>query len=225
MKVTAIACLATLAAVIGADSTPSTPGNASATSSTAGTGAPSIDSQVRDVPKRSSEAERSRDYAKGIAALLEQYDTHRGNYALNLRLGWLNYLSGKNDEAERYYQAAMEAWPASIDAKLGCLLPLLAAARYAEGEAVARQIVAVDPGNYYGNLRLAVTLRMQKKHAAADAVVERMLAAYPTDVYWLNERGQLGLAQGKKESAKEAFENVLALDPDNLTATQGLQGL
>ena len=33
-----------------------------------------------------------RDYAKGIAAFMEQYEAHRRDYALNLRLGWLNYL-------------------------------------------------------------------------------------------------------------------------------------
>ena len=48
-----------------------------------------------------------------------------------------------------------------------------------------------------------------------------MLAAYPTDVAWLNEHGRLSLAQGKKESAKETFADVLALDPENATATQG----
>src|SRR5208283_5077993 len=100
MSVTAIACLATLAALFGADGT---------TRST--TGAPGAESPVRAVLKRSVEAERAWDYAGGIAALQEQYDAHRGDYALNSRLGWLNYLSGQNDEAQRYYKAAVEAAP------------------------------------------------------------------------------------------------------------------
>jgi tetratricopeptide (TPR) repeat protein len=184
MSVTAIACLATLAALYGADGT---------TSST--TAAPSAESPVRSVLKRSVQAERAWDYATGIAALKEQYDAHSGHYGLNLRLGWLNYLSGQNDEALRCYKAAVEAAPKSIEAKLGYLLPLLAAAKYAEAEAVARQIVAADPQNYYGNLRLAVALRMQRKTDDARAIVKRMLAAYPTDGSYLNESATLGEGQ------------------------------
>ncbi len=184
MSVTAIACLATLAALFGADGT---------TRST--TSAPAAESPVRAVLARSVEAERSWDYAKGIAALMEQYDAHRGDYALNLRLGWLNYLSGQNDEAQRYYKAAVEAAPKSIEAKVGSLLPLLAAAKYADAETLARQVVAAHPLNYYANLRLAMALRLQNKTGDARAVVKRMLSAYPTDSSYLAESATLGEGQ------------------------------
>ena len=114
MTVTAIACLAMLAAVIGADNTSS-----NTTDTSPAIAISSADSEVRTVLKRSTEAERVGDYAKGIAALMEQYDGHSRHYALNLRLGWLNYLSGKHDEAHRCYKAAIEAAPKSIEAKLG----------------------------------------------------------------------------------------------------------
>ena len=92
-------------------------------------------------------------------------------------------------------------------------------------ESQAKVLLRQDPGNYYGNLRVAVALRLAKKYADADAIVQPMLAAYPTDVTWLDEQGLLELAQGKKELAKETFADVLALDPQNPTATQALQGL
>lgn len=178
MTVTAILCLATLAAVVGSDGTAS-----------------NTDPQIREALKRSCEAEKSRDYGKGIEALLEQYRAHSGHYALSLRLGWLHYLDGKQDQAERYYKAAVEAAPKSIEAKLGYLLPLLAAAKYDETETLARRIIAVDAENYYGNLRLAVALRLQNKATEAREIVERMLAAYPTDSSFLAEAAALGASQ------------------------------
>ena len=133
---------------------------------------------------QSCEREKNKDYPKAIAVLMEQDAAHKGNYVLNLRLGWLHYLNGKNADAERYYRAAIESNPKSIEAKLGCLLPMLAASKFKEAETLARQIIKEDPRNYYGNLRLAIALRLQQKPTEALQIVKGMLVAYPADVYF-----------------------------------------
>ena len=82
----------------------------------------------------------------------------------------------------------------------------------------AEQIVQADPGNYYGNLRLAFALRMQTQYSAAEKIVRRMLAAYPADVSFLSESGLLDVAQNRADAARETFAEVLSLDPTNTLA-------
>ena len=121
------------------------------------------DASLRQALVQSCEQEKNKDYAKAVAVLTAQDAANKGNYVLNLRLGWLQYLDHKNAESERYYRAAIESSPKSIEAKLGCLLPLLAASKHKEAETLARQILKEDPRNYYANLRLVTALRFAEK--------------------------------------------------------------
>jgi hypothetical protein len=76
--------------------------------------------------------------------------------------------------------------------------------------------VRVDPANYYGNLRLAFALRMQKKAAAAEEILTRQLAFYPTDIRLLTEWGLVKVAQD--QPAGRIFNDILTLDPENVVA-------
>lgn len=142
---------------------------------------------------------------------------------MNVRQGWLSYLSGDYAKSVQYYQAARHIAPKSTEAMLGNLLPLLAQERYKPAEALAEQILRGDHGNYYANLRLAVALRKQEDFTAAERIVQKMRIAYPADVAWMTELGLLDLAQDKKDAAKEVFADVLSLDPENVAAGKGLQ--
>ncbi len=184
---------------------------------TAGTG-PKQDAKSSEAVRKSVEYEKSQDYRKAIQEILAQYDAHPEDYTFNLRLGWLCYLAGDYRRAVKYYDLAIQLAPQAIEPKLGRLLPLLADTRYAEAQSTAEQVVRVDPGNYYGNLRLAFALRMQGRFASAEPVVQRMLAAYPADIPFLLESALLDVAQNKKESAQETFAEVLSLDPNNAVA-------
>ena len=144
--------------------------------------------------RQSSEYEKSKDYPKAIEALLPTHAAHAQDYLLNERLGWLYYLSGRYDDAQRYYQEAVKARPQAIEAKLGCLLPMLAGEALPGSRGDRRDVLTVDPWSYYGNLRLAVALRGQKKVAEAMQVVQRMLVVYPADPYYRAERALLGAA-------------------------------
>ncbi|MCY2987015.1 MAG: tetratricopeptide repeat protein [Planctomycetota bacterium] len=168
----------------------------------------------------SVEQEKSLNYREAIKTILAKYDANPNDYTFNLRLGWLNYLNGDYRRSGEYYDTAVRLAPQSVEAKLGRLLPLLAGAQYKEAESMADQVVQADPGNYYGNLRLAFALRMQGKLIAANRVVKRMLAAYPADISWLSESGLLDVAQSRKDVARETFAEVLALDPTNALAKQ-----
>ena len=175
--------------------------------------------EVREAHKQSYRYEQSQNYKDAINALLVLKEK---GYLEKLRLGWLYYLSGNFANSRENYQAAIAAAPKAVEPRLGYLYPLLAQARYAEVETVAKQILALDPDNYYGSMRLAFALRLQAKHDAALAVTERMLSLYPTDVGYLLEHGLNQTALKQSTVAKQTFEKVLNLDPENVIAKQQL---
>jgi tetratricopeptide (TPR) repeat protein len=164
-------------------------------------------------------AQNYEDAIKAIAVLKDQ------DYLIQLRLGWLYYLSGNYAKSRQRYQMAIAAAPKAIEPRLGYMLPLLAQARYAEVEAVARQVLTMDSANYYASLRLAVALRLQEKLAPAAEVNVAMLELYPTDVSFLIELGLVHVAQQDQVAARQVFHRVLTLDPENVTAKTQLAAL
>ena len=181
------------------------------------------DAEIRDAYHKSYRYEKAQSYADAIRALAPVIDAYPQGYTVNLRLGWLNYLQGAHATARAHYETAIKVAPDSIEARLGHVLPLLAQERYPEAESVARQVIRVDPANYYGNLRLAFALRMQKKYDAADDILSRQLGFYPTDVSLLTEWGLIKLA--KNLPANRIFNDVLTLDPENVVAKAQLSRL
>ena len=182
-------------------------------------------SEIRSAYKRSYIYERSRDYTDAIKALMPIYENYPNGYTVNLRLGWLYYLSGRYADSEFHYRKALQAIPTSVEAILGLMLPLMAEDKWSQVESLAYRILKTDYYNYYGNLRLSVALRHQNKFSMAEAVDRKMLTLYPTDVNFLNELALSLLGEGKKLYAKTIFENVLILDPENVTARNYLMRL
>ncbi len=179
--------------------------------------------QIREAYYRSYQYEKVQDYENAIRALLPVYEAYPRGYTVNLRLGWLYYLSGHYANALEHYSKAVQMAPAAVEARLGYMLPLLAQGRYPEAEQVAYQILSTDYYNYYGNLRLTYTLRMQQKWELAEAVARKMLTLYPTDVSFLVELGLIRAGVGASEEARAIFRDVLILDPENETARSYLQ--
>ena len=167
---------------------------------------------------RSYDYERTEDFSNAIRVLAPVHQAYPEGYTVNLRIGWLHYLSENYANALEHYQVAMRVAPYALEPKLGYLLPLLAQERYGDAEAVAYQIVSTDHYNYYGNLRLAFVLRMQGKLDQAVLVAIKMLTAYPTDTLYLTELALAEAALGNMDSARGHFFDVLVLDPENPTA-------
>lgn len=183
-------------------------------------GAQAVD--VAGAYRRSFEYEKVQDHQNAIRALAPVYEAYPNGYTVNLRLGWLFYLNGNQANAAAHYEVAIRAAPMALEPKLGRLLPLLAQGRWAEAETLAYQIVSVDHYNYYGNLRLAVALRMQGKVDQAYQIALKMVGAYPTDLLHLVELAQIQDARGDQAEARRLFGEVLILDPENQTARRYL---
>jgi len=174
--------------------------------------------------RRSFEYERSQAYQDAIRALAPVYEAYPNGYTVNLRMGWLFYLNGNYNNAVAHYEVAESAAPFALEPKLGRLLPLLAQGRWAEAETLGYQVVSLDHYNYYGNLRLAVALRMQQKLEPAYQVSLKMVTAYPTDLLHLVEFAQITDARGDHAEAERLFGEILILDPENQAARRYLAG-
>ena len=183
------------------------------------------DAEIRDAYHRSYRYEKAQNYADAIKALAPVITAYPQAYTVNLRLGWLNYLTGSFATARTHYQAAIKAAPDSLEAKLGHTLPLLAQEKWEEVELLAKQILRVDPANYTANLRLAYASRLQKKFDAAEAILNGTLVLYPTDISLLTELAIVQLAKDNKAEAKRLFNDIVILDPENVTAKAQLSKL
>jgi len=137
---------------------------------------------------QSIQAEKTQNYAGAIQSLTALGADANRYYTVQLRLGWLYYSSGKHADAVKHYGAAIKLAPSSIEARLGCLQPLLAQSRYADVETVAKQIWQLDPKNYTANLRLATAYHLMKKDGSANQILSQMSRYYPCDAGVLDER-------------------------------------
>jgi tetratricopeptide (TPR) repeat protein len=184
----------------------------------ASTGFGLSDEKIRDAYYKSYNYEKIENYNNAIKALMPVYQEYGNTYTVNVRLGWLYYLQKKYANSLEHYQKAIQIAPASLEAKSGHLLPLLAQERYGEAEQEAFGILKVDHFNYYGNMRLAYALRIQKKLDTAEQIDLKMLALYPLDVTFLSEYALVKHAQGDIAAAVKTFASVIILDPENVTA-------
>ncbi len=164
---------------------------------------------------QSYQFEDKQDYDNAIKVMVPLYDKFPAYYTLNLRFGWLYYLSGKHAHAQRYYRAAIAANAGSVEAQLGLTLPLLAEKNFSEVEKICRHIMETDPFNFLANLRLSKALMGQEKLKPAKRVLLKMLTLYPTNVDYLNQLGRVYRALGDKDAAHLVYNDLVILDPDN----------
>ena len=140
-----------------------------------------------------------------------------------LRRGWLFYLPGRFDDAIREYRLAIEKNNRSVDARLGVIMPLLAAKRWAEAEKAAKAALDLAPNNYTALLRLIIAQEAQQNWQGMYANAKVMTEAYPTDT-----TAQVYLARSlawmsKATDAKAAYASVLTRFPGHLEAKAYLE--
>ena len=179
--------------------------------------------EIAKAYKESYLYEKIGDYKNAIRVLIPIYKVYPNSYTINLRLGWLYYLWGKYDNSIFHYKKADKAIPTSVESKLGLSLPLMAQEKWGDTEEVLYRVLKLDYYNYYGNLRLCIALEKEKKYDQQKAIALKMLRIYPTSVPFLVELAKSYYHLGEKEKAKKLFEDILILDPENLTAKEYLK--
>lgn len=169
--------------------------------------------------------EKTSNYKDAIRTLLSVYKSESDSYIINLRLGWLYYLEGRYANSISFYKKASKIAPEAIEPLLGISLPLIAQGHFNEVETLMYEVIKKDFYNYFGNLRLAIALRHQRKYGQAQKVIEKMLRLYPSDINFLLELGLVEKSRGNVKRAKDIFKRVLLLDPLNRVAKYSLSSL
>jgi cellulose synthase operon protein C len=151
----------------------------------------------------------------------------RNPQSLNLQLGRtvIAYQAKRISEAEA--KAVLDNWLATQPAtntppelySLVEVLPL-----YPERETLYTYLAEVDPGNIPMQLRVVEAIA-KRNPAQARARVRQLMARLPQNANSYNLQGQLARASGDLSLAGKIYENILAQQPDNLTALAALGGI
>ncbi len=161
-------------------------------------------------------------YAKAITALTE---LHVETYQINLRLGWLYYLSKDYIKSEQYYRKAVASEPASIEARFGLVLPLSTLGNWNNVLSVYLEITKLDGNNSIANYRLASIYYTRKDYANATQFVSKVLKLYPFDYDSNLLTGKILMAQAKNAEAKKYFTKALEYNPQSEEAKVAIKKL
>jgi hypothetical protein len=158
-------------------------------------------------------AENAGDLAGAATALAPHLAARPGDYLLNLRLGWLAYRRGEHGQAVTWYRTASLGRPASLEARLGLIAPLMALQRWSEARSEAFAVLAVEPGQVAASLLLAEILLKQGYPRSADDIAARLVAAYPADATCAALRARTQAALGVTAVAASAPALAAPVEP------------
>lgn len=170
--------------------------------------------------ENSYKMEAAGDYAGAINALtsLYGYDYHK-----NSRLGWLYYLDKKYDLSVKHYNMAINMRPKAVEPLLGLCYPLEIQQKTDQLEAVYKKILSIDPGNSKINYALGNIYYYRKNFILAEKYFDKGLELYPYDYYFTLMSAWTKYFLGKKTEAKNLFNTVLIISPDDSSAKEGLR--
>jgi tetratricopeptide (TPR) repeat protein len=166
--------------------------------------------------------ETAGNYTKAIQSLLPVVKEHEDDYLLNLRLGWLYYLDGKNKESKQYYSSAVGLNGKSVEALLGRTLPLASLNEWDAVEADYRAILKMDPMQYTANLRLGQILLSRGSYLDAKAYLEKAHGQFPGSYEPNLSLGWTCYYLGDKKNAGILLTTALMLSPGDTLAAKGL---
>lgn len=166
--------------------------------------------------------EYNSEYSKAITALTE---LNTDNYQVNLRLGWLYYLSKDYVKSEANYKKAVAHEPASIEARFGQVLPMSALGNWNNVLSVYLEVLKLDPNNTIANYRTASIYFNRKDYSNAAAYIAKVIKLYPFDYDSNLLNGKILQAQGKNTEAKKYYIRALEYNPQSEEASTALKKL
>jgi tetratricopeptide (TPR) repeat protein len=168
-------------------------------------------------------AESAGKFEQALDELKRLPESQRDGYLASYRRGWLHYRLGRLAQSVASYMVAARLEPASIEARVAALLPLMGLQQWRDVEATAQEVLKRDPENYLAKQRLAFAKYSTKHYAEAEVMYRRLLVLYPSDIEMRAALGWTILSMGKAKDAAAMFTQVLALSPSHASATEGMQ--
>jgi len=176
-----------------------------------------------NVIKAFSESYKLEKEGKSKEALDAMKSVYReDSYEINMRLGWLAYLSGKFTESIAYYHNAIDKLPLSVEARLGIVLPLSAMGNWNQIIDHYNKILSVDTNNSLVNYRMGVIYYERKQYDKAESFLKKVINLYPFDHDTLLMLGWVKIKQGNYSQAKVLFNKALMANPVDASAKEGL---
>ncbi len=170
---------------------------------------------------KSYEFEKTSNYSSAIKELTNIYKAD--DYFLNIRFGWLYYLSKNHTESIKYYEKAITLKPYAIEAKFGCIKPLSAIENWEKVKDQYHKILKIDPQNTVANYWLGVIYYNRKDYVAANKLFEKVVNLYPLDYDSVIMLAWTKLNLAKNNEAKVLFNHALTLRPNDSSALSGLK--
>ena len=175
---------------------------------------------LQDAFEKSIAFESKQDYTNAIDVLKPLASAT--NYEVNVRLGWLSYSAGKQNESVAYYNRAIELRPTAIEPLLGIAYPYGELKRWSDLQASYQKIISLDPKNTTANYRLGLSAYYSKNYVLAKKYFDIVTNLYPLDYNSLLMSAWTTYFLGKSGDAKILFNKVLMISPDDKSATEGL---
>ncbi|MDD3876815.1 MAG: tetratricopeptide repeat protein [Bacteroidales bacterium] len=160
------------------------------------------------------------DYAKAIEFMKRVNSDN--SYEVNLRLGWLTYMSGLFTESITFYQKAITIMPFSIEAKLGYVYPAAALGNWEQVIKQYNDILRIDSKNSTANYRLGLIYYGREDYTTALRFFEQVVNLYPFDYNSTLYYAWTNLKLAKTREAKVLFNKVLMMQPNDSSALEGL---
>lgn len=161
-------------------------------------------------------------YDKAIELIKPIYDQEPNDYLANIRLGWLYYLSKKNDLATKHYKEAVRISGNSIESLLGLTYPYSAIDNWEEIKNIYKQIIDIDPLNYTANLNIGKIYYNSADYLNAKKIFEKLADIYPSDYETNLYLGWTYYSLGSNSKAYDYFVMALIANPSAASAKEGL---
>jgi tetratricopeptide (TPR) repeat protein len=160
-------------------------------------------------------------YDAAITALTSIYSPT--SYEINLRLGWLNYLSGKYKESVSYYQKSIVLMPAATEPKWAIINVYTKLENWNDVEKMYLSILKLDSKNASANYNLGSIYYYRKDYFSAKKFLDVALNLMPFNYDYLVLSAWTNYFLGNKNEASILFNKVLLYSPNDKSALEGLK--
>jgi len=160
-------------------------------------------------------------YGEAIKTMTDIYQSYSDDYLVNLRLGWLYYVTKDYKNSEKYYNNAVKISSNAPEPLLGLTLPLSKEDKWDEIENIYKTILDKDSHNYTANLRLGQIYLNGKNYLNAKSLFEKIQSDSPSDYSANLYLGWTYYYLGNSSKANYYFTNSLISTPNDTSATQG----
>lgn len=176
--------------------------------------------EKRDAFQKSYINEATGDFLKAVTTMKSVYDEK--SYEINLRLGWLSYLSGNFTESKAYYTRASSLMPYAVEPRFGLIYPSAAMGNWSEVISQYLKILEITPNNSIAMHRLGLIYYGREEYEKALKLFEKVVNLYPFDYDGLSMLAWTNYRLNNIREAKILFQKALLNTPNGTSALEGL---